>query len=147
MTTLQYQASKRDICLFQETKFLIHCYQHQLFPSAFKKYINKCISLCFILYLLTSYVFCLFLFLYFLKNNQKTTLCHPMYDRLVVWFLAKSEGLVFPLPYPEAGGQVWHFCHSRWRPNPRSQFCTQGWGSGVDHFSSQKASPNHCLSA
>lgn len=23
--------------------------------------------------------------------------------RLVVWFLAKSEGLVFPLLYPEAG--------------------------------------------
>lgn len=36
--------------------------------------------------------------------------------RLVVWFLAKSEGLVFPLPYPEAGGQVWHFGHSKAQP-------------------------------
>lgn len=25
--------------------------------------------------------------------------------KLVVWFLAKSEDLVFPLPDPEAGGQ------------------------------------------
>lgn len=56
-----------------------------------------------------------------------------MHDRLVVWFLAKSEGLVFPLPYTEAGGQVWHFVTPGGSPTP-SQFCTQGLGSGVDHF-------------
>lgn len=136
LLTLQYQASARDSHLsfffFQEIGFLIYCYQHQLFPSAFLKNI-KCIPLCFILHLLTSYVFYLFLLLYYLKTTRKNFVILCM-TRLVVWFLAKSEGLVFQLPYPEAGGQVWHFGDSIWRTNPESQFCTQGWGEWcVDH--------------
>lgn len=149
--TLQYQASARDSHLSffffkKQGFFFIYCYQH-LFPSASFKKINKCIPLCFILYLLISYVSYLFLLLYYFKTTRKNFVILCM-TRLVAWFLAKSEGLVFPLPYPEAGGQVWHFGHSMWRPNPESQFRTQGWGEWCGPFSlSHTVSPNHRLLA
>lgn len=123
--TLQYRVSGRDshlsfLFFFQEIG-VFNTLLTSTFSQCILKNISKCIPLCFILYLLSSYEFYLFLLLY-LKNNQKE-LCHSTMTKLVACFLAKS-GLVFPSPYPKVGGQVWHFSHSRRRPSPRSQLCT-----------------------
>lgn len=57
-----------------------------------------------------SYEFLFVLIAVLFTNNQKK-LSSSMYDQVgcvgLFIFLAKSEGLVFPLPYPEAGKSFW----------------------------------------
>lgn len=69
------------------------------FSQCILKNMNKCIPLCFILYLLTSYVFYLFLLLYVFKNNQKE-LCHPVYDQVgcMVFGKVRRFGISITLP-------------------------------------------------
>lgn len=149
--TLQYQASARDSHLsfiFSRNRVFFNILlSTSTFPSAFFKKINKCIPLCFILYLLTSYVFICSYCFNILKQPERT-LSSYVWPGWLYGFLAKSEGLVFPLPYSKAGVQVWHFGYSIRRPNPESQLCTQGWGEWCGPFSlSQTVNPNHHLLA
>lgn len=121
------------ICrLCQEVGYFLYYYQQQLLPSAFffPKILTSYIPLCFVF--VSFNVLCIvFVLIALLFTNNQTELCHALgMTRLLVQFLAKSEGLVFPLPYPEAGGEFWYFEHSKRRSNPETQFCTQGLGSG-----------------
>lgn len=100
--------------------------------------------------LLTFYVFLKFVLIALLfKNNQKE-LCHPRHDqvRLAVCFLAKSEGLVFPLPYMEAGEQFGILDTPYGGPTPSENSAPRGVGEVVQIiFLLQTRSPNHCLLA
>lgn len=72
-TTLQYRVSGRQsfvfFFFFQEIGVFNTLLSTATFPQCILKNISKCIPLCFILYLLTSYVFYLFLLLYFFKKK------------------------------------------------------------------------------
>lgn len=123
--------------------FLIYCYQHQLFPSAFLKNINKCIPLCFILYLLTSYVFYLLLLLYYLKNNQKE-LCHPMYDQVGCRVFGKVKRFGVSVALPRGRWASLAFWSLHMEAQPRGTSLLSGMGGVVwIILSSQTATPNH----
>ena len=52
-----------------------------------------------------------------------------MYDQVGCMVFWQSQKIwYFHCHTPEAGGQVWHFGHSIWRPNPKSQFYNPGRG-------------------
>lgn len=151
LLTLQQQVSARDSHLSSLSRSWVFFILLSTTTSSqcifFSKILTSYIPLCFVF--VSFNVLCIvFVLIALLFTNNQTELCHALgMTRLLVQFLAKSEGLVFPLPYPEAGGDFWYFEHSKRRSNPETQFCTQGLGSGQKHSLLKNSEQKHFLLA
>lgn len=115
---------------FQEIGVFNTLLSTSTFPQCILKNISKCIPLCFILYLLTSYVFYLFLLLYLKKQQPERTLS-SQYDQAGCMVFGKVRfGISITVP---RGRWTSLACQSPQREaQPQVSALHPGTGSGVD---------------
>lgn len=132
LTTLQYRVSggQSFVFFFQEIGVFNTLLSTSTFPQCILKNISKCIPLCFILYLLTSYVFYLFLLLYLKKQQPERTLS-SQYDQAGCMVFGKVRfGISITVP---RGRWTSLACQSPQREaQPQVSALHPGTGSGVD---------------
>lgn len=86
------------------------------------------------LYFVSFNFLCMLFVLIYLKKNRKQLFVILCMTGWLYGFWQSQKVWYFHYLTQRQVDKFGFFCHSRWRPNPKSQFCTQVWGSSVDHF-------------